>query len=79
MSDAQQQPMIDIRNVSKWYGPVQVLHDCNVQIQKQDVVVVCGPSDTARRTARRWAVTWSPCRRRRASFSTVMSGGTPGA
>ena len=39
MSDPQH-PMIDIRNVSKWYGTVQVLHDCSVQINKGDVVVV---------------------------------------
>jgi glutamate/aspartate transport system ATP-binding protein len=38
MSDAPH-PMIDIRNVSKWYGAVQVLHDCSVQINKGDVVV----------------------------------------
>ena len=42
--------MIEMRNVSKWYGPVQVLHDCNVQIQKQDVVVVCGPSGSGKST-----------------------------
>ena len=27
-----ERPMIDIRNVSKWYGPVQVLTDCSVVI-----------------------------------------------
>jgi glutamate/aspartate transport system ATP-binding protein len=48
MSD--QQPMIDIRNVSKWYGPVQVLHDCSVKINKGDVVVVCGPSGSGKST-----------------------------
>jgi len=48
MSD--QQPMIDIRNVSKWYGPVQVLHDCSVTINKGDVVVVCGPSGSGKST-----------------------------
>jgi glutamate/aspartate transport system ATP-binding protein len=47
---ADQQPMIDIRNVSKWYGPVQVLHDCSVQINKGDVVVVCGPSGSGKST-----------------------------
>jgi glutamate/aspartate transport system ATP-binding protein len=50
MSDGQQQSMIDIRNVSKWYGPVQVLHDCSVQINKGDVVVVCGPSGSGKST-----------------------------
>jgi glutamate/aspartate transport system ATP-binding protein len=47
---ADERSMIEMRNVSKWYGPVQVLHDCNVQIQKQDVVVVCGPSGSGKST-----------------------------
>ena len=47
MSD---KPMIDIRNISKWYGPTQVLQDCNVQINKSDVVVVCGPSGSGKST-----------------------------
>jgi len=47
---ADQQSMIDIRNVSKWYGSVQVLHDCSVQINKGDVVVVCGPSGSGKST-----------------------------
>jgi glutamate/aspartate transport system ATP-binding protein len=44
------QPMIDIRNVSKWYGPVQVLSDCTARIEKGDVVVVCGPSGSGKST-----------------------------
>ena len=42
--------MIDIKNVSKWYGPVQVLNDCSVSIAKGDVVVVCGPSGSGKST-----------------------------
>jgi glutamate/aspartate transport system ATP-binding protein len=42
--------MIDIRKVSKWYGPVQVLTDCSVSIGKGDVVVVCGPSGSGKST-----------------------------
>ena len=42
--------MIEIKNVSKWYGPVQVLHDCSVSIDKGDVVVVCGPSGSGKST-----------------------------
>ena len=42
--------MIDIQNVSKWYGPVQVLSDCSVSIKKGDVVVVCGPSGSGKST-----------------------------
>src|SRR6187549_2604138 len=43
-------PMIEIKNVSKWYGPVQVLTDCCVKINKGDVVVVCGPSGSGKST-----------------------------
>ena len=42
--------MIEIKNVSKWYGPVQVLNDCSVNIKKGDVVVVCGPSGSGKST-----------------------------
>ncbi len=47
MSD---RPMIEINNVSKWYGPVQVLENCSVRIDKGDVVVVCGPSGSGKST-----------------------------
>jgi glutamate/aspartate transport system ATP-binding protein len=47
MSD---KPMIEIKNVSKWYGPVQVLTDCSVTINPGDVVVVCGPSGSGKST-----------------------------
>ena len=42
--------MIEMKNVSKWYGPVQVLSDCSVSINKGDVVVVCGPSGSGKST-----------------------------
>jgi glutamate/aspartate transport system ATP-binding protein len=42
--------MIEIQNISKWYGPVQVLTDCSVAINKGDVVVVCGPSGSGKST-----------------------------
>ena len=42
--------MIEIKNVSKWYGAVQVLSNCSVNINKGDVVVVCGPSGSGKST-----------------------------
>jgi glutamate/aspartate transport system ATP-binding protein len=42
--------MIQMKNVSKWYGPVQVLTECSVSINKGDVVVVCGPSGSGKST-----------------------------
>ena len=44
------EPMIHLKNVSKWYGAVQVLNDCSVDINKGDVVVVCGPSGSGKST-----------------------------
>src|SRR5512132_3758825 len=42
--------MIDIRNVSKWYGSFQVLTNCTTSIKKGEVVVVCGPSGSGKST-----------------------------
>ena len=42
--------VIDIKNVSKWYGSFQVLTDCTTQIKKGEVVVVCGPSGSGKST-----------------------------
>jgi len=42
--------VIDIKNVSKWYGAVQVLADVTVSVKKGEVVVVCGPSGSGKST-----------------------------
>ncbi|WP_422844023.1 amino acid ABC transporter ATP-binding protein [Acidovorax sp. M2(2025)] len=42
--------MIELKNVSKWYGPVQVLNECSATIHKGEVVVVCGPSGSGKST-----------------------------
>ena len=42
--------MIQIQNVSKWYGSFQVLTDCTTAIHKGEVVVVCGPSGSGKST-----------------------------
>ena len=42
--------MIEIQNVSKWYGQTQVLKDCNTHVAKGEVVVVCGPSGSGKST-----------------------------
>ncbi|HDR9763574.1 TPA: amino acid ABC transporter ATP-binding protein, partial [Burkholderia cepacia ATCC 25416] len=42
--------MISISNVSKWYGPFQVLTDCTTEVKKGEVVVVCGPSGSGKST-----------------------------
>jgi glutamate/aspartate transport system ATP-binding protein len=42
--------MIEMKNVSKWYGSFQVLTDCTTDIKKGEVVVVCGPSGSGKST-----------------------------
>ena len=42
--------MIEMKNVSKWYGSFQVLTDCSTNINKGEVVVVCGPSGSGKST-----------------------------
>lgn len=34
--------MIEIKNINKWYGSFQVLKNCSAEVQKGEVVVVCG-------------------------------------
>ena len=43
-------PMIEIQQISKWYGDFQVLTDCTTSIEKGEVVVVCGPSGSGKST-----------------------------
>jgi len=42
--------MIEIKNISKWYGQFQVLTDCSTKVEKGEVVVVCGPSGSGKST-----------------------------
>ncbi|MEK0436310.1 MAG: hypothetical protein RLZZ530_275 [Pseudomonadota bacterium] len=42
--------MIELKNVSKWYGNFQVLNNCSTSIKKGEVVVVCGPSGSSKST-----------------------------
>jgi len=42
--------MIALEKVSKWYGKFQVLNDCSTEINKGEVVVVCGPSGSGKST-----------------------------
>ena len=43
-------PMIEINDVSKWYGKFQVLTDCTTKVEKGEVIVVCGPSGSGKST-----------------------------
>jgi glutamate/aspartate transport system ATP-binding protein len=43
-------PMIEFRNVSKWYANFQVLTNCSTKVEKGEVIVVCGPSGSGKST-----------------------------
>lgn len=42
--------MIQMKNLSKWYGNFQVLKNCTTQLSRGEVVVVCGPSGSGKST-----------------------------
>ena len=42
--------MITISEVSKWFGPTQVLKRCSTAVGRGEVVVVCGPSGSGKST-----------------------------
>jgi glutamate/aspartate transport system ATP-binding protein len=42
--------MIELDNVSKWYGAFPVLSECSTTVARGDVVVVCGPSGSGKST-----------------------------
>jgi polar amino acid transport system ATP-binding protein len=42
--------MISFKNVNKWYGELHVLNSINLEVEKGEVVVVCGPSGSGKST-----------------------------
>ena len=42
--------MISIKNISKNYGSFQVLTDCSTEVEKGEVIVICGPSGSGKST-----------------------------
>jgi general L-amino acid transport system ATP-binding protein len=49
MSD-NDRPVIEMRQVHKWYGDFHVLKDINLEVGKRERVVVCGPSGSGKST-----------------------------
>ncbi|WP_412539785.1 amino acid ABC transporter ATP-binding protein [Longispora sp. K20-0274] len=43
-------PLVQIEGVNKWYGPLHVLQDINLNITRGEVVVVIGPSGSGKST-----------------------------
>ena len=42
------EPLIKIINMHKWYGDFHVLTDINLTVQKGERIVICGPSGSGK-------------------------------
>ncbi len=43
-------PIIQIKNMNKWFGDFQVLKDINLDVEANKKIVVCGPSGSGKST-----------------------------
>ena len=50
-------PMVEMRNVNKWYGTFQALKKVSLKVTKGERMVICGPSGSGKSTAIR-CINW---------------------
>src|SRR4051812_5100713 len=46
----QDEILIEMRGVQKWYGGFQALRDVNLTVRKSEKIVLCGPSGSGKST-----------------------------
>jgi len=66
--------MIALESVSKWYGQFKVLDACSTQVEKGEVVVICGPSGSGKSTLIKTVNGLEPFQQGRISVDGVMVG-----
>ena len=49
-AETAERPIIEVRQMHKWYGDFHVLSDINLQVQPQEKIVICGPSGSGKST-----------------------------
>ena len=42
--------IIEIKNLNKWYGDFHVLRDINLNVKRGEIIVICGPSGSGKST-----------------------------
>ena len=67
--------MIEMHDVSKWYGNFQVLKNCTTKVAKGEVVVVCGPSGSGKSTLIKTVNALEPFQKGRITVDGVDVGG----
>ena len=50
--------LLEIKNLSKSFGDLQVLRDINIEVQKGEVIVIIGPSGSGKSTMLRCCTCW---------------------
>jgi len=50
MKEMNNQSVVELRNVNKWYGEFHVLKNVNLQVHKGEKIVICGPSGSGKST-----------------------------
>ena len=50
LKDKMADPIIQIKNMNKWFGDFQVLKDINLDVEPNKKIVVCGPSGSGKST-----------------------------
>ena len=46
----QSSPIIEVKNLNKWFGSFHVLRDINLLVKKKEKIVICGPSGSGKST-----------------------------
>jgi len=47
---SEQQLMVELRDLNKWYGEFHVLKNINLQVKRGERIVICGPSGSGKST-----------------------------
>ena len=69
------EPVIQVEGVSKWYGAMQVLRGCTLEVARGEVVVVCGPSGSGKSTLIKCINALEPFQEGRVTVAGVALGG----